>query len=226
MVLRIYDGTTNAVSSDLTLSNLVGSETLALSGTGTITSANVGNNKSVSLNTLEINNDTGVASNYTLNGVHINSPFLRDQLVCLEVGSYNGSTTVNSSDLSVFNNLVSGETLDITGSGTVSSANVGLSKSVTIGSLSLSNGTGSSANYTLGSATLDITQKSLTISGSKVYDGTNVIQGSNFSTFSGIVSGETLSMTGSGTVASGNIGNDKTVTNTSLPTFRRKWISI
>ena len=38
----------------------------------------------------------------------------------------------------------------------------------------------------------------------------------NFSTFSGIVSGETLSMTGSGTVASGNIGNDKTVTNTSL----------
>ena len=106
--------------------------------------------------------------------------------------SYNGSTTVNSSDLSVFNNLVSGETLDITGSGTVSSANVGLSKSVTIGSLSLSNGTGSSANYTLGSATLDITQKSLTISGSKVYDGTNVIQGSNFSTFSGIVSGETL----------------------------------
>ena len=214
---RVYDGTTNAVSSDLTLSNLVGSETLALSGTGTITSANVGNNKSVSLNTLEINNDTGVASNYTLNGgTHQLSVSRRDQLVCLEVGSYNGSTTVNSSDLSVFNNLVSGETLDITGSGTVSSANVGLSKSVTIGSLSLSNGTGSSANYTLGSATLDITQKSLTISGSKVYDGTNVIQGSNFSTFSGIVSGETLSMTGSGTVASGNIGNDKTVTNTSL----------
>ena len=212
---RVYDGTTNAVSSDLTLSNLVGSETLALSGTGTITSANVGNNKSVSLNTLEINNDTGVASNYTLNG---GTHQLVSQRSISMSGSrsYNGSTTVNSSDLSVFNNLVSGETLDITGSGTVSSANVGLSKSVTIGSLSLSNGTGSSANYTLGSATLDITQKSLTISGSKVYDGTNVIQGSNFSTFSGIVSGETLSMTGSGTVASGNIGNDKTVTNTSL----------
>ena len=48
---RLYDATTNAVASDLsTHSNLVGSQTLALSGTGTITSIkNVGSNKTVSI---------------------------------------------------------------------------------------------------------------------------------------------------------------------------------
>ena len=39
---RLYDATTNAVASDLTtISGRVGSETLALSGTGTIANKNV-----------------------------------------------------------------------------------------------------------------------------------------------------------------------------------------
>ena len=67
---RIYDGSTTASSSDLTLSNLVGSETLTLSGNGTLANANVGTNKGVTLNTLSIADGTngGLASNYILTG--------------------------------------------------------------------------------------------------------------------------------------------------------------
>ena len=63
---RLYDATTTASSSDLTLSNLIGSETLTLSGNGTLSDANVAANKTVSLNTLSIADNTGLASNYTL----------------------------------------------------------------------------------------------------------------------------------------------------------------
>ena len=52
---RLYDATTDAVASDLTtISGLVGSETLTLSGSGTLSDANVADNKTVSLNTLSI----------------------------------------------------------------------------------------------------------------------------------------------------------------------------
>ena len=51
---KTYDGNTTASSSDLTLSNLVGTETLTLSGNGTLANANVATNKSLSLNTLLI----------------------------------------------------------------------------------------------------------------------------------------------------------------------------
>ena len=65
---RVYDGTTNLASSIFTLSGLVGGQTLNLSGTGTMSNANVGTNKPVSLGTLALGNGTGLASNYTLSG--------------------------------------------------------------------------------------------------------------------------------------------------------------
>ena len=49
---------------------------------------------------------------------------------------YDGTKTVNSSDLNL-TNLVSGETVSLTGAGTVSDENVGANKTVTQGSLAL-----------------------------------------------------------------------------------------
>ena len=65
---RIYDGTTNASNSDLTLTGLVGtSETLNLGGAGTLGSANAGANQGFALGTLSISDGTngGLAANYT-----------------------------------------------------------------------------------------------------------------------------------------------------------------
>ena len=57
-------------------------------------------------------------------------------------------TAANASDQTL-SGLQGGETLTLGGSGTVASANVGTGKAITLGSLSLSNGTGTASNYTL-----------------------------------------------------------------------------
>ena len=68
---------------------------------------------------------------------------------------YDTSNTVSNTDLTTFTNIISGETLLVTGSGTVTSQNVGSNKTVTIGSLALADNTGSASNYSLSSATFN-----------------------------------------------------------------------
>ena len=128
---------------------------------------------------------------------------------------YDGTTTVNGTDLTTISNLVGADTLSLTGVGTVT-ANTGSTKSVTLGSLALASGSGNASNYSLSSATVDITQRPLDLEASKIYDGTTTINGTDFSTFTNIVSGETLSVSGFGTVASANVGSSKTVTSVNL----------
>ena len=66
---RLYDATTDAIASDLTtMSGLVGSETLNLSGTGSVANANVASNKTVTVGTLALADNSGLAANYTLSG--------------------------------------------------------------------------------------------------------------------------------------------------------------
>jgi filamentous hemagglutinin family protein len=65
---RPYDGTNVVNGSIFSISGLVGSDTLLLSGSGTVADKNVGINKPVTLGTLALANGTGLASNYTLTG--------------------------------------------------------------------------------------------------------------------------------------------------------------
>ena len=96
---------------------------------------------------------------------------------------YDGSTAVSNTVLtnSITSQLVSGESLNLTGAGSVNTKHVGSAKSLALGSLSLSDATvGAStylaSNYTLtgGAHTADVTQASVTFSTSdvvKTYDG-------------------------------------------------------
>ena len=63
---------------------------------------------------------------------------------------YDGTTTVNGTDLTTISNLVGADTLSLTGVGTVT-ANTGSTKSVTLGSLALASGSGNASNYSLSS---------------------------------------------------------------------------
>ncbi len=84
---RTYDATTTAAAADQTLSGLINSETLTLSGSGTVTSADVGTSKTITLGSLAISDDTGTAANYTLiGGTHLLSI----------TGSYSTSTTTTT----------------------------------------------------------------------------------------------------------------------------------
>ena len=213
---KVYDATITANSADLSLTGTVGTETLTLSGSGTLASSGVGTGKTISVGTLSIadGSNGGLASNYDLSGTATMDVTTRSVTAS---GSrvYDGTTTLNGTDLTTINNLAGTDTLSVTGSGTVT-ANVGNGKSVTLGSLALSSGSGNASNYSLSSATVNITQRPLDLEASRIYDGTTVINGSDFSTFGNIVSGETLSVSGSGTVTSANVGTGKAVTSVSL----------
>ena len=103
-----------------------------------------------------------------------------------------------SSELTTITNLAGGETLSFTGSGSVSSANVQTGQSITNGTLAINNGTGLASNYNLTTGTFDITQRWVTLSGTRNYDGTTTAN-SSVLTISNLVSGETW--IGNGTVA-------------------------
>ena len=87
---------------------------------------------------------------------------------------------------------------------------VGTNKTVTLGTLALANGTngGEASNYSLASGTFDVTARPITLSGSRVYNGTTTVANVDLTTFTNIVSGEALALTGSGTVADKNVGTN------------------
>ena len=213
---RIYDGSTTASSSDLTLSNLVGTETLTLSGNGTLANANVATNKSVTLNTLSIadGSNGGLAANYILAGGTHQLSVTQRVLNATGTRLYDASTNANSSDLSL-GNLVGSETLVLSGVGTVADKNVATNKTISVGTLSLADGGsgGLAANYTLSSGThlLTINQKPVSITGTRTYDATTTTLPTDL-TIGGLVGGETLSLTGQGTIVDKNVGTGKTIT--------------
>ena len=87
---------------------------------------------------------------------------------------YDATTTVSSSDLDVTGE-VTGESISITGTGSVTDKNVGSGKTIDISGLSLSDGSHSASNYTIGTTSFAITRRNLSISGEKVYDGTGTV---------------------------------------------------
>ena len=213
---RLYDATTNAVASDLsTHANLVGSETLTLSGTGTIASKDVGSNKTVSVGTLALGNGSngGLAANYTLSGGTHQLTVNQRPLNATIQRVYDGGLNAEGSDLSSFDALQGGETLFLSGTGTVTNKNVSSNQSVTLGTIALSDtgATGDTANYSLNSAKLNIVQRPIsTVYLTKLYDASTTVQASDLQTMSNLVGSETLTLTGTSTISDANVGT-KTV---------------
>ena len=77
--------------------------------------------------------------------------------------------------------------------------------------LALANGTGLASNYSINSLTAEITGRPVTISGSRLYDSTTTASSSILTITSG-VSGESLSLTGSGVLGAASAGT-QTITN-------------
>ena len=73
-------------------------------------------NKTVSLNTLSIADNTGLASNYTLSGGTHQLTVDPRPLNATLARQYDGTTTSAGSDLSSFDALQGGETLTLSGS--------------------------------------------------------------------------------------------------------------
>ncbi len=133
--------------------------------------------------------------------------------------AYNGTNALTAGSLNI-GTLVNGETLSLTGSGTVASKDVGTGKAITLGSLALGNGTGLASNYTFtgGTQTADITQATLTVSviaPNKTYDG-NTAADITFSALTGLVGTETVDVSGVATFNSKNVADANLVTVNSI----------
>ena len=215
---RIYDGSITANASDLSLSNLVGSETLNLSGSGTILSAAVGNSKTVTKNTLSLSNNSGLATNYTLDGGTHLMNITQRPITLVASREYDGSNILDGASVSTtftYSNLVGSEILSQTGTGTVSNKNVGSGKAVTVTNLSLLDGSGAASNYNLTSSTLTITARPLSLSGSRVYDSTTSVAASDLSTMTNLVGSETIILSGNGVIGNKNVADSIALTNVS-----------
>ena len=92
----------------------------------------------------------------------------------------------------------------LSGVGTLADKNVAANKTIGVGTLSLADGGsgGLAANYTLSSGThlLTINKKPVSITGTRTYDATTATLPTDLS-IGGLVGGESLSLTGQGTIA-------------------------
>ncbi len=159
-----------------------------------------------------------VGGNLTINGAALSAVSMSGTRV------YDGTADVAASIFKL-SGLMPGETLTLSGTGTVADKNVGVDKPVTLGTLTLGNGTGLASNYTFTGGTQVATITAATISGvsgitaaNKVYDGkTSATLNTSSAILAGAISGDALTVTGGvGAFADKNAGLGKVVNITGL----------
>ena len=220
---KVYDGTTVASLSGATLSGVIGGDvvTLGNGSTGTFAAANVGSGIGV---TTAMTIGGGDAGNYTLTqpgGISANiTPYV---LNLAGTRVYDGSTDAAASLFGTAGVLIGvpGETLTLSGGGTLSSKDVNPAQSfASLAGFTLTgNGSALASNYTLvgGSDSVDITPATLAVTGTtaagKVYDGTATASLSG-ATLSGVIGGDvvTLGNDSTGTFTTQNAGSGIAVT--------------
>jgi hypothetical protein len=183
------------LSATATVSGTYNSQNIVLSSTGA---------SSVNISTAASGNSVS-AKGLTITGISISNK------------TYDATTTATISGTAAYSGLVNGETFSVTGTpnATFTDKNVANGKSVTLvdytapsGNYSISQPTGLTANIT--AATLTLTGASVT---SKTYDGTTAATITG--TISGVISSDVVTLNGTGTFASANVGTGISVTSTS-----------
>ncbi|TSA13500.1 MAG: S-layer family protein, partial [Comamonadaceae bacterium] len=223
VVTKTYDGGTTATGA-ATVGALAGAgagETVGTAATLAFTDKHVGSgNKTVHAGGLSIK-DSGnadVTSNYNISYVDNAASTVSAKTVTLSASkTYDGSTSLTGAV--TVGTGISGEALTYTGA-TVNDSTVAAANKF-IDAITLANGTGGLAsNYQLptlnnSNAPATITAAVVTViglSGSRAYDGTANMDAAVFSTFGGLIGAQTLTLTGSGTVADKNVAANKPVT--------------
>ena len=220
---RVYDGTLTATLSGTATVAALGSDSVALNGSGSSSFAdkNVGNNKAVAVSGYFLAGAD--AANYTLvepTGLTANITPASLQVSGITVNNkvYDTTATAALSGTAVVTPLGNDSVaVSVTGVGAFSDKNAGLDKSVTISGYTL---TGADAgNYTLvepTGLTANIAPANLMVSGltatNRVYDGsvTAMLSGTVFVSALGN-DAVNLAGTGSGTFTNKNVGTSKTV---------------
>jgi hypothetical protein len=226
---KTYDGETDATidPSGAIFAGKYAGDTLTVSTTGTFADANAGAGKTVTLGTLVLGGaDVG---NYQLGGANqttTTATIHQREVIVSGIGAldmvYNGTTLTGTNLTNVsFANKLTGDTLTITATANFTDKNAGTDKTVNLTGLTL--GGADAANYVLAATgnqsvtTADIFAKEVTVTGitaaDKTYNGTTAATiDPSGAAFAGIVGGDTLTVSTTGTFANADAGVAKPVT--------------
>lgn len=216
VVNRAYDGGTDATFNLGTLSGFVNSETVTATAAGSFDDKNAGARTATATYTLANGSNGGLAANYSLAPTAglagtITPKALTIAGVSASSRAYDGSTTaaITGGTLSGF---IGSETVTATAAGTFDSKDAGARTATAAYTLANGNNGGLAANYSLANTTglaATISPKALTVTGTtaagREYDGTTAAA-ITVGTLSGLVAGETVSATATGTFDSKNAG--------------------
>ncbi|WP_189535984.1 YDG domain-containing protein, partial [Paludibacterium paludis] len=221
---RVYDGTTAVAAGIFTLGNLVAGENLTLSGSGSVAGKNVANGASVTAGTLALGNGgNGLASNYTLSGGTLSASITPATLTVSGLSAqnkvYDGTTTASLTGSAALAGVIGSDAVTLSGNpgsgGLFADANAGAGKMVTVATGGVGLAGADAGNYQLGGfsvpLTATISARSVNLTGSRVYDGTTAVAAGIF-TLGNLVAGESLTLSGSGSVAGKNVANGASVT--------------
>ena len=217
-----YNGNTEATI-DVSLASftdLVDGDTVTVSATGTFSDKNVDTGKTVTLSETYAGTDR---NNYTITSqgsttADITAKAITVTNISASDKEYNGNTeaTIDVS-LASFTDLVDGDTVTVSATGTFSDKNVDTGKTVTLSETYA--GTDRN-NYTItsqGSTTADITAKAITVTNisasDKEYNGnTEATIDVSLASFTDLVDGDTVTVSATGTFSDKNVDTGKTVT--------------
>jgi filamentous hemagglutinin family protein len=173
---KVYDSTTDIDASKLTtFTNLVGTQTVTLSGIGTVANKNVANGKTVTIGTLVLGDgeNGGLSNNYILTGGTHTIDITKADIssiggITASNKVYDGTTTAAlTTSGAVFNGKFGSDVLTVaTSTGNFTDKNVADGKTVNITALTL--GGTDAGNYnivdTTASTTANITPRAITLS--------------------------------------------------------------
>ncbi|WP_315123576.1 YDG domain-containing protein [Comamonas antarctica] len=220
---KVYDGSAAAAPVLTITAGLVNGESVSATGTGSFNSKDVLAANRVTVDAITLaDGANGLASNYRIDAgqqaaASITAKALGAAVVAGSADKVYDGTTAASARLAITSGLVNGETLTATGASTFNSRNVADANRVTVGAVTLADGTGLASNYQLAggqSAAAAITARTLTASASassKQYDG-GASAAPVLTITSGLVGGETVSATGTGSFNSKDVLTANTVT--------------
>jgi trimeric autotransporter adhesin len=209
---RVYDGTTTDAVTLASTGLLVG-DTVLFSGTGAFGDKNVGVAKAVGVSGIVA---TGAdAGNYSFNTTANTTADISQLGITVDATGtsrvYDGTTadTVTLASAGV----LSGDTVNFTGTGSFTDKNVGTAKAVGVSGVVASGADANNYSFnTTANTTADITALGITVDATgtnRVYDGT--IADAVALASAGVLSGDTVNFTGTGSFANKNVGTAKAV---------------
>ena len=221
---RTYDATRDVDASlfgnNGVLATGVNGETVVLSGTGRLASKNVGNYTGADFGlgslTLSDGSNGGLAGNYTLVGGTDTLAITPKAIAVAATAAskiYDGSTAATLISLAS-SGVIGNDAVDFAGTGAAfADPNAGAGKTVTVSGITA--GGADALNYTVNATattTADIAKAVLSLSGTRVYDGTANAAASDLTTIHGLVGNETIVLGGTGQVGDKNVGTSKALT--------------